>query len=343
MPGFRNPFIKSVYKLAKFIPSGWLLHISNQKLIIPFYHLISDERIPHVCHLYPIKNVKSFASDLDFFLKLYQPLDYLQFQQLALTNNRPAEPSFLLTFDDGLKEFDEVIAPVLIQKGIPAICFLNSGFIDNQDLFYRYKASLLIDHLERNPDLLSKKIIKDWVSTHSNGIHNIPGWLLSISYHNKQYLDDFANLVDLNFKEYLSVYKPYLTSNQIHSLKNKGFHFGAHSIDHPEYRLINFEEQIRQTKNSVESISTKFSLDYKAFSFPFTDYGVSRQFFDRVYKEHIADITFASAGQKKEVFSRHFQRISFEMTNLTVREIYNSELLYFIFKAFLGKNTMNRA
>lgn len=342
MAGIRDIFIQTFCKTGNLIPSKLLLNITDQRLIIPFYHIISDENVPHIRHLYPVKSVKMFLRDLDFLLKMYEPLNYLEFQELARNKKRAVKPLFLLTFDDGLKEFHDVIAPVLMQKGVPAICFLNSGFIDNNDLFYRYKASLLIDHLINTPKLISDKKVIDWVSVHSNGKKEITKLLLSISYQNKNYLDDFAMLVNYDFKEYLSIHKPYLTSTQIHSLKNNGFHFGAHSIDHPEYRHIDFDEQIRQTKESIESICTRFSLDYKTFSFPFTDFDVSKHFFNRVYNDNIADTTFGCAGLKKEVFPNHFQRISFEMNYLTAKEIYNSELLYFMFKAILGKNTIKR-
>jgi len=342
MAGYRDLFIKMFHKAGKSVSSNLLLNISNQRLILPFYHTISDENVPHICHLYPIKGVKKFVDDLDFLLKLYKPIDYCEFNDLVLNNKRPEKPSFLLSFDDGLSEFHNVIAPILIQKGIPAICFLNSDFIDNNDLFYRYKESLLVDHLAKNQKLLSDKKVLDWVSDHSDGTIEICRFLMSVLYRDRNCLDDFASLINYDFKEYLSVHKPYLTSNQVLSLKDQGFYFGSHSIDHPEYRFISFDEQIRQTKESIENICSRFSLDYKIFSFPFTDYNVSRQFFDTVYKENIADFTFGSAGQKEEVFSNHFQRIPFEMDYLTAKEIYNSELIYFIFKAFFGKNTIKR-
>lgn len=342
MAGFRNRFIKMFNILGNSIPSKFLLNITNQRLIFPFYHIISDENVPHIKHLYSIKNEKKFTQDLDFLLKLYEPIDFISLQELNLKKKRPGKPSFLLTFDDGLKEFHDVVAPILIKKGVPAVCFLNSGFIDNKDLFYRYKTSLLIDYLENNPKILTDKNVIDWISAQSNGEKDFKKLLLSISYQNKNYLDDLANLINYNFKDYLSINKPYLTSNQINSLKNSGFHFGAHSVDHPEYRFLDFDEQIRQTKESIETICTQFSLDYKTFSFPFTDYEVSRQFFDKIHNEHIVDITFGCAGQKKEVFSNHFQRISFEMDDLSAKEIYNTELLYFIVKALMGKNTIKR-
>ena len=53
----------------------------------------------------------------------------------------------VLSFDDGLVECHQVIAPLLMTKGVPATFFLNNHFIDNRDLFFRYKASLIIDQV----------------------------------------------------------------------------------------------------------------------------------------------------------------------------------------------------
>ena len=53
--------------------------------------------------------------------------------------------SFLLTFDDGFREIYDIIAPILLDKGIPATFFISSGFLDNRELCYQHKASLLVE------------------------------------------------------------------------------------------------------------------------------------------------------------------------------------------------------
>ncbi len=339
MAGFRTVFIKTTYHIGRYLSPDWLLKISRQKLIAPFYHIVSDEPPPHIRHLYPVKTVRQFERDLDFLLRHYQSLDLPAFQSFVLQNRQPDKPSCFLTFDDGLRQFHEVIAPILLRKGIPAACFLNSAFIDNQDLFYRYKASLLAEHFLQNPELVSDQKVSAMLAAPNQ---NAVSYLLSLSYREKQKLDDLASLTGYDFKEFLKVKKPYLTGEQIHELLKQGFHFGAHSVDHPEYRFLNFEEQIRQTKESLENICQHFGLSYKTFSFPFTDYGVSAQFFETIYRDQIADITFGCAGQKKELFDRHVQRISFEMAHLSAREIHNAELMYSFFRAFFGKNIIRR-
>lgn len=48
-----------------------------------------------------------------------------------------------------MRQCYDVILPILEAKGIPATFFINSGFIDNKDLFFRFKASFLIDELHK--------------------------------------------------------------------------------------------------------------------------------------------------------------------------------------------------
>tara|TARA_B110000003_G_scaffold167106_1_gene167114 strand:- start:38420 stop:39433 length:1014 start_codon:yes stop_codon:yes gene_type:complete len=336
MKNFRNTFISSVNLGASIIPTSLLKRVCRQSMILPFYHTISDLDVPHIKNLYQPKGTKDFIKDLDFLLKHFKPIDYQEFKVLSETNKKNKKPSFLLSFDDGLSEFHDVIAPILLQKEIPAICFLNSNFIDNKDLFYRYKASLLINELQKDSklDLKAKTLFSNTKSTTEN--------ILSIDYQNKDLLDKLAQLINYDFKGFLLNEKPYLTSKQIKALVTKGFSFGGHSIDHPEYQYLEMQEQLKQTKESIESICTNFCLDYKIFSFPFTDYKVSKEFYNQLKQNNIAETTFGSAGQKKDSIANNFQRIPFEMTNMSAKQILNSELLYYLLKMPLGKNVIKR-
>lgn len=336
MSGLRTSFIRNLSFIAVALPSRNLLQWSGNKFILPFYHLACDTPVPHVRHLYSIRTTKTFREDLDFLLSLYRPLDFNEFLQLRASGKLPSKPSFLLSFDDGLREFYDIVAPILKEKGIPAICFLNSGFIDNADLFFRYKASLLIEHFLQFPHLLNTQEVKNWFEQkHKSGQH-FREVLLSIPYHNRLFLDELSELSGLSFQNYLKNQKPYLDRDMIRALIRDGFYFGAHSIDHPEFQFISYEEQFRQVKVSVGEICRDFNLSYKAFSFPFTDYGVSAQLFEQLQRESIIDVSFGCAGLRDEKRRGHFQRCSFE-ENLSAKKIHNGEYLYSIVKKFVGK------
>jgi peptidoglycan/xylan/chitin deacetylase (PgdA/CDA1 family) len=134
--------------------------------------------------------------------------------------------------------------------------------------------------------------------------------------------------------------RPYLESRQINELIEQGFHFGAHSIDHPLYADIDEQEQLRQAKQSIEEITASFNLDYRLFAFPFSDYGVSKRFFEQLSDS--VDLTFGTSGLKHDSCMFNKQRIPVESRNYTAQEIIYGEYLYYICKMLLHKNRIKR-
>ena len=122
-----------------------LVRLTGQPVIFPFYHVVSDEYLPHIRHLYRYRNVDQFEKDMDELLAIFEPLSLTEY--LEEPERKRGRRCMVLSFDDGLWECHQVIAPVLRKKGIPAVFFLNNQFIDNQGLFYRYKASIIIDRI----------------------------------------------------------------------------------------------------------------------------------------------------------------------------------------------------
>jgi peptidoglycan/xylan/chitin deacetylase (PgdA/CDA1 family) len=314
--------------------------------LLPVYHTVSDTKLPHIAHLYRVKNVREFEADLDFLLKKYQPIDYFEFRKsidkAGRNSDKTQKKTFLLSFDDGLREFHDVIAPILLRKGVPAINFLNSDFIDNRALFFRYKVSVVIGFLKENSGVLNTSSLKNFKQANPLFQQNPTAFLLQIKYHNQAILDELAQVIGCDFDAFLETQQPYLTTPQIKSLIQKGFQFGAHSIDHPQYQFLDLAEQIRQTQVSMDFVQQQFALDYRIFAFPFTDFGVSQAFFDTLKTEQIVDYSFGCAGQKYELFSGHSHRIPFEKQDFSAKTIHNWEMLYFMLKAAIGRNVIRR-
>jgi peptidoglycan/xylan/chitin deacetylase (PgdA/CDA1 family) len=343
----QDSFKKLVYNkynlTVNLLPLRFLIRITKQKLILPCYHTVSNNYLPHIVNLYSYRNADSFKSDLEFFLKHYIPIDLFDLIKLVKEEAEPESNSFFLSFDDGLKEFYQVIAPILLEMGIPATCFLNSAFIDNKDLFFRYKASMLIELLNRlNRKSKEWGIIKSWFSDNNLPILNYKSVLLNIGYNKKAKMDELAAILNFSFRDYLAKEKPYLTSTQINELIKKGFTFGAHSIDHPEYRYLKFNEQIRQTQESINQITSKFNLNYRVFAFPFTDYEVSEQFFKEINRDDSIGFTAGSAGIKKDSVENNIHRIPMDEYNLKGRTRIKIDYIYYLVKAVFNRNKIIR-
>jgi len=330
-----------------------LIRCTHQRLFLPFYHTISDEDLPHIKHLYPIRSQKQFKEDLDFILKYFVPIDFNELKNIIDGQKKISENCFFLSFDDGLSEIYHIVAPILKEKGIPAAIFLNTDFVDNKNLFFRYKASLLVEAVQSKglSEVIIAKIRAIFLKhslTFPTGVSgqgkNINKGLLKINYHHKELLDEIATVLEIDYQQYLKEKKPYLDTWQIQELIRDGFIMGAHSVDHPEYSTIKLEEQLYQTKESIRFVNDKFAVDHKIFSFPFTDSGVSKTFFENIFnsQDRMVDISFGGAGLKKDSFPCHLQRFPMEGTRLTAQKLITTEYLYYLLKIPFGKNRIIR-
>ena len=286
-----------------------------------------------------------FKEDLRFLLKHFKPINIDELIKIANGQKSVAQNSFFLSFDDGLSEISDTVAPILKEMGVPAAFFLNSSFIDNKEMFYRFKCSILVEYLLNKPPVKDIEVkIREVLVKHSISTENIRSGILAVKYENKHLLDEIATLLEVDFDEYLNSNKPYLTTAQIEELIKDGFAIGAHSADHPQYNYLSLEEQLSQTQRSMQFIQDKFDVQHKVFSFPFTDFGVSKDFFLKIFdgNNKIADISFGSAGLKKESFPNHFQRSPMEDANIPAEKMVATEYLYYLLKAPFGKNVIIR-
>lgn len=323
-----------------------LIARSGKTIIFPFYHTISDHKRLHVAHLYHTRSMAQFETELDFFCKYYQPIDIPDVLNIIETGRMPGKPCFHLSFDDGLRESYDYIAPLLKKKGIPATFFLNTAFLDNKNLFYRYKASLLIDRLHKaKADSSLFKQIGGALNLQHYSFSAITNKLLQITYPERGQLDMVAEYLGFSFNEYLQEQRPYLTSNEVSSLISRGFHIGSHSMDHPEYFRLSLEDQLFQTTTSMEYLESQFDLPYRLFSFPFTDYKVSNEFFERMFNSHkpILDLSFGTSGIKKDQVHKNLQRIAVEDVSFPASYFTLYQYICYFLKIPFGKHIIRRS
>jgi len=283
--------------------------------------MVSDDEVLHIKHLYAHKNIQQFKNDIDFLLKNYNPISLFDILDYLKENRSLPDKAFLLTFDDGFREMHDIVAPILLKKGVPATFFINSDFIDNKRLCYQHKASILAEHFKKLLPLDTTKKIKEIFQKNDLKFTDIKSGILSIKYRQKDIIDEIANLINVNFDDYLSKHKPYLTSDQTKRLINDGFTIGAHSIDHPWYAFLSLEDQLYQTIESVKFIKEKFGLDYGAFAFPHNDKNVSKEFFTELYKSGLVNVSFGAGGMMNKTYVSNFRRISLEKPLMPAEKI----------------------
>jgi peptidoglycan/xylan/chitin deacetylase (PgdA/CDA1 family) len=330
MVNVKNKLLGILRLFAPLFKEEKLYGSRNTPPLLPFYHAVSNEDLPHIRHLYAVKGVQQFEKELDYLLSKFRPvgIEELLPEHKDVTKTDKGKPAVHFTFDDGLIQVFQTIAPMLKRKGVPATFFINPHFLDDNDVFYRYKVSLLIAEMSQGKASDSK-----WTNLKSllveQGVYNnnLKSTLLKLEYSDRVLINEAYDVLR-NEKQFAKIY---LNTKEVTQLIADGFTIGAHSLDHPLYAKLDLQTQKQQTKESIDLLVNQFDLTYRLFAFPFTDYGVPLELFKWIHdeKQPIADLTFGTAGLKASAIPNHYQRLPMERYVQRPKDRIMGEYLYY--------------
>lgn len=315
--------LKACYgpKICSTIPLSIWHRLLDIELVIPHWHVVSDQSLDHISGIYKYRNQRQFKEDLEFFLRYYTPISLADIIKHLDGFRRLPKRCFLPTFDDGFREIYDIIAPILQTHGIPAAFFLITSLIDNHVLGYPQKKSLLIRAIiARGSSSIEFEVSKRLTNAGIKG-KDIISRIGNIYYVHRHILDELAPIVGCDFAAYVTMVKPYLTSTQVSDLIKNGFAIGAHSIDHPLYSELSIDEQVIQTKNSLKILSERFEYNCNAFAFPYNDKSISPLFFQKAFIDSELKVTFGIGGIQNHYFRRNLPRFSMERTDMPAKKI----------------------
>lgn len=331
---------KIYYKACSVLPMSLFRSGGPAGLLLPYHHTVSNEELPHIAHLYPYKNEQQFISDLDFLLKYYKPAAVADIAK-AMAGGQPMPAgSFLLTFDDGFREVYDIIAPILEKKGVPAIFFINPAFVDNAELFYRGKISILIGELKRNENKYAP-VYANELQVKDPTIGELISELKKLKQDSISLLDSIAYSIGFSFEQYLADKKPFLTRAQLADLHRRGFTIGAHSMNHPYYNLLPAEEQVRQTIDSCRYVKDLLGTDVCHFSFPHSDEPILQQTITAINEKNTG-LLFGIQNQKEELHNRMLHRFNAERPETGIEELIKGQVTLNRLQKLAGRNSVTR-
>lgn len=334
-----SPLKNIYYQASSLLPVSLFRSGGPSGLLLPYHHTVSNNELQHIFHLYPYKNEQQFTDDLDFLLKYYQPVSADELSKSVLDKKNIPAGRFLLTFDDGFREVHDVIAPILEKKGVPAIFFINPAFIDNKELFYRCKISLLIGELKKNDS--SYVNIYAGILQSSPTIEATTNVLKKLNQSNAYLLDEIAQKINYSFDNYLKEQRPFLTTEELVSLHQRGFTIGAHSMDHPYYHLLSTEDQVKQTLDSCNYVKELLGTTECHFSFPHSDEPVLQETITAI-NENNTGLLFGIQNQKNELYNRMLHRFNAERPGIKAGTLIKGQIILNKLQQLAGKNTVKR-
>jgi peptidoglycan/xylan/chitin deacetylase (PgdA/CDA1 family) len=302
------------------LPLPWSFNrLRNKAGVNPLvvnYHVVSDQYLPHINNIYNYRDTAAFTQDIEFLCNHYKVINLEQLLAFLRTGKKLPDNALLLTIDDGLKEVHDVMAPILKKKKIEPVLFLTKNYVDNKELGYDHRKSLVINKIkEKNDHTLEINLttmfreIQLFNNTVIESILNLP-------YDFRHIVDSVAKMAGVDYADFLVKNSPYLTSTDIRALIGQGFAIGGHSIDHPNFRDLTLEDQLLQARESMDFVNENFHISYRVFAFPYWDAGIPKEFFSKLD----ADATFGTQGLLSETIPNHIQRIGFERFKYTAQQ-----------------------
>jgi len=242
----------------------------NDSLRIAYYHIVSNQNRDFY---FDNKMISPgvFRKHLTFFQKHFDIVS-LQDALHMVDNNESLYKKLVLTFDDGFAENYNVVAPILKEKGLSATFFLIGNCIDNKDLMWRNKLLVLTKKAGRRLPKLISEAIRIFRLPAMYYHEDIFRWSLRTWPMNRkdEIANYFWNAADIGtVKAYLDEKKPYLTNGQIRGLLEEGFEIGSHSMSHPVFSRLAYDEFEKEVLSSVQLLQTSFKKEITSFSYPF--------------------------------------------------------------------------
>ena len=326
--------------MGSLVPLKVLFKYYWSDFIVLTYHSLAGMDAEPEINKNPYRTQAAFSRDIKFIRDNFNVLHISEFLEIIQAGKAFPEKSLLLTFDDGLAIQYDHMFPVLKTHKVPAVFFINNAFIDNRDLHYERKKYLILRRIDEGVDRdIQERIRKTLPGEHSEA-KTLGDMVSRLEYREKHYLDTIAGELGISFSDYLDKNKIYLTTRQIKDMLGNQMSIGGHSMDHPNLTELPMDQQVNQVIESVNDLADRFSLDYKAFAFPYNDRALDTALFIKI-KDGI-DVSFGSSDFLKDEFRKHFHRGSIDNSIQSFKPAISAIFAKYYASRITGKHFIKR-
>lgn len=282
----RRAFNALIPAVSKILPFILIKQILNGCLTSVFYHMVTDRPSPFTKHLYLHRSIDGFKTDLEFFSRNFTFVGFNEILDHFENGTTLPSKAVFISFDDGHREMFDVVAPLLEHYGIPATFFIIAGALDNKALITPHKKSFLIETILKRETSLSNELYKLFdVDLSSRGYVLADCARKLHSFHDRFVLLETGKLLEIDWDNVLHKYRPYMTTEQISNLSVRGFHIGAHGVDHTKFMWLTQEEREKRIIESLDVIYHTTGEKRIAFSFPNSHSGVDHDWMHQMIKK----------------------------------------------------------
>jgi peptidoglycan/xylan/chitin deacetylase (PgdA/CDA1 family) len=280
---------KVLGRTAKLLPLVVYPYLVRREVINFFYHVVSDQSMDHVRHLYPVVPTRVFEDSLGYIRERYHLISYQELHAHRLESGRIPTRAAHLSFDDGYAECFSAVRPVLLKHNIPCTFFLTTDLIDNQVLFYRNKVSLCIERVKlldarERATILHR--LQQYTGVTEDGVDSFVEWIKELRLSDESVIDKVCEILEVDWETFLLETQPYLTRTQIKQMHAEGFTIGAHTKSHRKLGQLDAGEIEAEIVESCRVIQNITGQAIVPFSFPHSAWGIDRDFLEGLRNRH---------------------------------------------------------
>lgn len=220
---------------------------------------------------------ETFAKHMDFLERRFRPLSLDEFQHHMESGTPFPERACLVTFDDGWVDNHDYALPILQERGIPAVVFLATDYIDSDRPFWQeylghllYQASahglgesVLRSHNIRLPgpedDASLRQAVADAIDR-----------FRSKSYEDiNDLIDKLANALSPAVSDHTaSPPDKFMSWQQVRVLSDRGLTVASHSCSHRLLARLDQATVMNEFERSRQALQVRLGLDTCTLAYP---------------------------------------------------------------------------
>jgi len=216
-------------------------------------------------------DIKTFKKHLKFYKNKYDVIslkDAISLSEQGDSLNR----KLVITFDDGFRENHSIIAPILLDENLTGTFFIISNCIDNMDMMWRNKLILIDKYKGKNFYSIVNNVCSEFSIPNIKHNQNLMDWSIKTWPMNiKESIINnlWSQIMPMSVSEYLNQNKPYCSVKEIKELVNDKFEIGSHSMSHPIFSKLDYNQFKNEIINSSDKLSEITNHKVNYFSYPF--------------------------------------------------------------------------
>lgn len=263
------------------------------KCIAVMYHYVRDRAGTPVADISGL-GVADFERQLDQLCEHLEPVDWPTFRTRLDRGADVPDNTFLLTFDDGLLDHAEVVAPILRRRGIRAAFFVQGGVLETGQMANHHQAHILRCILG---DVGFRDAVAQWLA--ENG--PAQDWNARIDPQQAAQIYHYETPMRARFKYLLSHAVPiamrsrmlndlftrhvgdtrdwagqwYMSWDDLKQLAADGHTIGGHGYRHEFYTRLEPADQSRDMSRIIALLRDNLGPGSRPFSYPYGSWTAS--------------------------------------------------------------------